>query len=177
MTRKAKVLQFILGNPKATYRDWEQFQLDEPSIRLKKVGTTGVLINLSKSEGWIDPHSWADNYQAGLRLHVEQALKEYVEAGGTVNTLSKVQEVVEMLQQEKDELEARLDSLSTHNTYYKEIATRLVLELQRLQYEHEADEQGRYVSGKATFTRLVTQLNPDREFGENYNTLRDLKLS
>jgi hypothetical protein len=177
MTRKAKVLRFILGNPKATYKDWEKFQHDEPSLRLKRVGTTGVLINLSKSDGWIDPQSWGNNYLAGLRLHVEQALVEFSEAGGTVTELPEVSKAFAELHKENEELAAKLESCRSKLHAMNQVYAWLILELQRIQLAHEADEQNRYLSGKETYTRLVTQLNPNKSFEENEEKLRNFKLS
>lgn len=75
MTRKQKIAKFILDNPKATYKQWVEFQNSTPEIRLKKAGKDKTLINLEGKSGFTDPESWLNNYKAGQKINLMSALE------------------------------------------------------------------------------------------------------
>lgn len=172
MTRKAKIHQFILGNRNATYEQWVVFQKEEPTLRLKKVGKTGVLINLSKADGWIDPQSWDNNYVAGLQIHVNQAIEEFLEANFQVTDLPQINAVVQGLQQELAKCQEDRNRQIRSCERSTEILQRLGEVILELFWMVSREGEDCELTGRSVVESLIQTFNPNRTLDENVQSLQ-----
>jgi len=176
MTRKGRLLAFLLANPGADYSDLEAYQKTEPSLRLRKVGTTSVQINLSEKGGWIDPESWANNYIAGLKMHAEQALKELQEAGGSAEELQFVSAAISTYKETNEKLKAQLEEGKRKWHFTSQMNKRLITCLREIQKSRD-NTDGLYPTGRQVYERLLAALNPSMSMDKLEETLSEFKTS